>query len=118
MGMRAARKDIDGRSGHSVLYMTARDMDEAGRIVKRLVEKRLIACANMFPIRSIYRWKGNIEDSEEVGMLIKTKSSLVPKIIREVKLIHSYDVPCIISLKIDRGNKDFLRWISDETSDI
>lgn len=117
MSRRIARKKVEGHSGHSVVYMTTKDEDEAKRIIKRLMGKRLIACANMFPIRSIYRWKGNIADGEEVGVLVKTRSSLVSMVVREVRLGHSYDVPCVISFKIENGNEDFLRWIDDETTE-
>lgn len=99
----------------SMVYVTVKDIDEAKKIANHLLDHRLIACANIFPIRSIYVWKGKVEDDPEVAMIIKTRSSLVDRIMKEIKKIHSYEVPCIVSYDIIKGDKDFLNWIRDET---
>lgn len=99
----------------SMVYITAKDMDEASKIANYLLDKRLIACANLFPIRSIYSWKGKIENDDEVAMIIKTTHQNVDRIMKEVKKIHSYDVPCIVSYTVNKGDKDYLDWIRNET---
>ncbi len=99
----------------SFVYITAPTKKEAKRIAKTLVSERLAACCNIFKIESLYWWKGKIEKSGEYGIFVKTKKSLVEKIIKRVKGFHSYSVPCIISFGIEKGNKDFLNWIEEST---
>lgn len=96
--------------------MTSGSEKEANRIAEHLLKNRLIACANLFPISSIYHWNKKLVKEEEVGALLKTRSELISKVIEEIKKQHSYEIPCIISLPIKNGNKDFLSWISNETS--
>jgi len=80
-----------------------------------LIKEKLAACVNIFPINSIYKWKGKIERSKEHAAIIKTRATLARKVIKRIKKIHPYQVPCIISLKIDKGSKDFLDWIDKVT---
>ncbi|UCE37291.1 MAG: divalent-cation tolerance protein CutA [Thermoplasmata archaeon] len=100
----------------SVIYVTAKDEEEAKRIADHLLSKRLIACANMFPIKSLYWWKGEIESEGEIAMIMKTQESHKKSIISEIKTLHSYDVPCIEFFTINDGNPDYLKWIVSETS--
>lgn len=97
----------------SIIYITAGSMDEAKSIGRTLVEERLAACANIFPITSIFRWKDKIDEESEFGMLIKTRTGKVKDIERRVKQIHSYEVPCIVSFKIGSGSEDYLKWIGE-----
>jgi len=98
-----------------LIYITTKTKKEAKKIAKILVKEKLAACCNVFPIESIYRWRGKIENAKEFGMFVKTKKNLVEKIIKRAKDLHSYDIPCIISLPIRNSNKDFLKWIKRET---
>ncbi len=97
------------------IYITASDEAEARKIGKTLVEERLAACVNIHPIQSIYRWEGEIEEEGEAAMLVKTRTELVDKVIKRVKELHSYEVPCIVSLSIDKGYPDYLKWIEEST---
>jgi periplasmic divalent cation tolerance protein len=97
----------------SIIYITTGDMEEARRIGRTLIEERFAACVNIFPITSIFRWKDRIEESDEFGMIVKTRSEKVKDIENRVKEIHSYEVPCIISFKMDEGSSDYLKWIED-----
>jgi periplasmic divalent cation tolerance protein len=99
----------------SFVYITAPNKKEAKKIVEVLVSEKLAACGNIFKIDSVYWWKGKIERAGEYGIFLKTKRELVEKIIKRVKEIHSYSVPCIISFDIEKGNKDFLNWIEKST---
>ncbi len=101
---------------YSIIYITAGDMPEARKIGRILVEERLAACANIFPITSIFRWKGDIEESSEFGIIVKTRTEKVKDIEKRVKEIHSYEVPCVVSFKISEGSSDYLEWINDSVS--
>ncbi len=97
----------------SIVYITAGDMDEARKIGRKLVEGHLAACANIFPITSIFRWKGKIDEANEFGIIVKTKTEKVKEIEKRVKELHSYEVPCVVSFRIYEGSSDYLKWIED-----
>ncbi len=99
---------------YAVCYITASDEKEAEKIADMLLEKRLIACANMFPVKSRYWWKGKIAKSREFLLLCKTQMNKSEEIIKEVKKIHSYDVPCINFIPTGKGSPDFLKWVDKE----
>lgn len=99
----------------SIVYITTGNMDEAKQIARILVEKKLAACVNMFPVTSIYRWDG-IQEDYEVAMIVKTTYEQIEQIEKAVKEIHSYTVPCIISFSIDGGSRDYLQWIDDNVT--
>ena len=101
---------------HTVLFITCPNLKSAKKITRRLLNKNLVACVNILPIiRSEYWLKGKIESHSEVLMIIKTKTKLYQQIEKEVKKLHPYTVPEIISFKIDKGNEDYLNWISSVT---
>ena len=101
-----------------MVYMTAADEDEAGRIGRALVEERLAACVNVIPgMRSFYRWQGEVHDDREVVMIAKTREALLDALTARVKELHSYDCPCVVALPIAGGNPDFLDWIEAETAE-
>ncbi len=103
-------------SKRSVFYITAENMNEAEKIAKALVEKKLAACVNVIPgISSFFYWEGEVQSEKEVLLLGKTKSELVDELVQEVKEQHSYEVPCTITWDIESGNKAFLDWIGEET---
>lgn len=101
---------------YKIIYITTSNQIEAEKIAEALIKEKLAACVNYFPIKSIFRWKGKIQKENEIAMIVKTKAKLVDKITKRVKEIHSYETPCIISLSIEKGNKEFLKWIDDNTS--
>ena len=93
-------------------YITASDKREAEKIAKKLLNKKLIACANVInKVNSYFVWKNRIQNSKEIIICGKTTSKNQKKITHAVKKIHSYSVPCIIFFDIKSGNKDFLKWI-------
>jgi periplasmic divalent cation tolerance protein len=96
----------------TLVYITCKDKEEARKISKALLEKKLIACSNMFPIESMYWWKGKIEEDNEVVILAKTKEKNYEKIKEEVKKLHSYEVPCILKLSSE-ANIDYDKWVDE-----
>ena len=99
-----------------VVYITSPDEKEAAGLARALVEAKLAACVNMVSnVRSIYSWKGKVEDDRELLMIIKTQRHLFDRLASKVREIHSYDVPEIIALPIIEGSTDYLRWLKEST---
>jgi periplasmic divalent cation tolerance protein len=97
-----------------ILIVTCANAPEARRIAQAVVVKRLAACANIFDasVHSVYRWKGHVEKAREVMMFLKTTTKRLEQLEREVKRLHSYDVPELIALPIAAGSKEYLEWIA------
>ena len=95
-----------------VIYITHKNQEEAEKIVSHLLQKKLIACANFFPIKSMYWWKGNIENGNEIVSLLKTKDNLFEQIQQEVKQIHPYETPCILKIHAS-ANEEYESWIDE-----
>jgi periplasmic divalent cation tolerance protein len=99
-----------------VVFCTCANTEEAAKIARLLVEKRLAACVNILPqIRSIYRWQGAIEDSTEVLLLVKSKRELFEQLRNEIAAAHSYEVPEVIALPIVDGAESYLQWMDRQT---
>ena len=101
----------------SIVYITAASLEEAQKIGKTLVKERLAACVNIFPIQSIFRWKEKIDEANEFGMIVKTKSNKIKEIEQRVKELHSYEIPCVVSFRMDEGSDDYLEWIEESVED-
>jgi len=100
------------------VYITAGSLVEARKVGRALIEARLAACVNILEnMRSMYHWKGKVEEDREVVLIAKTRDKLMDALVDKVKSVHSYEVPCILALPVVDGNPDFLHWIEDETKD-
>ena len=100
---------------YRVIYMTTGSGEEAEVIAQLLVSEELAACVNIFNgMTSIYRWKGDLQHDTETVMIAKTTVDNVDALTQRVKSLHSYDCPCFVSLPIEGGNEEFLKWISNE----
>lgn len=99
-----------------VILVTAKDEAQAHKIAEKLVEERLIACANIVPgVQSIFRWQGKTDRAQEVLLVLKSRRRHFPAIVKTVQALHSYDVPEVIALPIVEGNKDYLKWLTEST---
>lgn len=97
-----------------VVFITCSNVFEGQRITKILVENKLAACVNLVKdIKSVYWWKGNIETSEEVLLIVKSDARVLDKLIEIVKNNHSYTIPEIIAIPIINGNPDYLKWMDE-----
>jgi len=97
---------------YAVVFTTTSSEDEARRIAKALVENRLAACVSIVKnVESVYVWRGKVEKAVEHLLIIKTREDMVPKVIDTVKKSHSYEVPEIIAIPIEKGLENYLRWI-------
>ncbi len=97
-----------------LIYVTCKDIEEAKKISKALLEKRLVACTNFFPVNSMYWWNDSINEDNEIALILKTVKEKFKDVEKEVKKIHSYKCPCVISLGIKEGSKDYLEWLKKE----
>ena len=97
------------------VFTTTDKKEEAEKITKVLIGKRLAACVQIVgPIESTYWWNGNIETAKEWLILIKSEKRLYKEIERVIKENHSYQVPEILAVPVIAGNPDYLRWLKNE----
>lgn len=99
------------------IITTVEKKKDAEKISEILLRKKVAACVQIIEnVGSHYWWEGKIEKSKEILLFIKTRAILFEKAEKIIKENHPYQVPEIISLPILKGNKDYLKWIKDETS--
>ncbi len=97
-----------------IVFVTCPNPDVAASIARTLVEERLAACGNLVPgIRSIYRWKGKIEQETETLLLLKTDAEAYPHVQSRVQALHPYEVPEILAVPVEHGLPAYLNWITD-----
>jgi len=102
-------------SEYIVVMVTVPEWEAPG-LARTLVEERLVACVNLATgLRSIYWWKGKIQDEPEVLCIMKTRSARFEALRSRVKELHSYEVPEIIALPILAGHEPYLEWITENT---
>ena len=103
--------------GFLIIFCTTGSEQEAAVLGRTLVEERLAACANSIPqIRSIYRWKEEIRDERETLLIIKSRQDLFEKIRSRIRELHSYEVPEITAVQVDKGDAAYLQWIESVTA--
>lgn len=102
-------------SEHVEIQVTCGSAEEADRIADALVARRFAACVQQLPIRSTYRWEGEVQHDDEILLLVKTRAARFADVASAVRELHSYDVPAITAVAIVRGSDDYLTWIDAET---
>ena len=96
------------------VYAVFADANEAEQIGRTVVEERLAACVNILgPIRSIYRWQGEVETADEVAAILKTTHTEAAALIARIASLHSYDVPCIVTWPVDHLLGSYADWVED-----
>lgn len=95
-----------------LVYVTCKDKKEAIKIARVLLQKKMIACANLFPMISISNWTKKIKDVKEYILILKTSKNF-NVIKREVGKIHSYKAPCILKIKV-KANDKYDKWVRNE----
>ncbi len=98
----------------SLIYVTTPTKDEALKIGRTLLEKKIAACINVWEgMESHYWWEGKIETALECVLLVKTTDDKVDAAIAVVKAMHGYTTPCAIAWKIEKGNPEYVKWLED-----
>ena len=99
------------------VYTTTDDRQEAEKIAVRLLELRLAACVQIVgPVRSIYRWKGAVESTEEWLCIVKTEDALYERLQEAITEMHHYETPQILALPVLHGSAPYLNWLREELS--
>ena len=97
-----------------IILSTTGSREEARKIARALVERKLAACVNIVGlIESVYRWKGAVETSEEFLLLIKTTGAAYERTCGLIRLLHSYELPECVQLSIEDGLPKYLEWIGE-----
>ncbi|MEM2093509.1 MAG: divalent-cation tolerance protein CutA [Candidatus Bathyarchaeia archaeon] len=100
------------KNRYCIVLVTVSSREEAEKIVRSLLEEKIIACANIIgPVFSIFWWHGRIDNAQENLILMKTKESLFSRLAERVKTLHSYQVPEIIAIPIVKGYKPYMDWL-------
>lgn len=98
-----------------VVLSTCGSAEEAASIARALVERRLAACVNIVPgVRSVYRWKGAVEEAEEWLLIVKSSQALFERLEEELRKMHSYETPEIVALPVVAGSASYLEWLGAE----
>lgn len=99
-----------------ILILTTTDKKLiAAKIGNQLLKQKLIACYSVLPpMESSYWWKGKIRNEKEYQIILKTRKENYSKIEKLIKSLHNYDLPEVISIKIDKAGKDYLTWLKRE----
>ncbi len=103
---------MNNKSKLIFVYITASNSAEAETLSKALLQKKLIACSNVFPeIKSFYHWDGEIQSSSECVMICKSTSNQFEAIKNLVTELHSYDTPCVVSIPLEGSHPPFADWL-------
>lgn len=97
----------------AIIYITHSSEAEAKRVSDHLLQKKMIACANIFPITSAYWWQSTIQHENEWVAVVKTTRENWEKVKSEIEKVHSYEVPCIMKFEVE-ANAAYEKWIRDE----
>ena len=98
-----------------IVVTTVRAEDDARRLAATLIGRRLIACATMIPVVSMYRWEGMVESEAEVQVIFKTTPGLASEAADAIAELHTYDLPEIVTFQA-ASSAEYAAWVSDETS--
>lgn len=95
-----------------LVIMTATNKEAAAKIFRRLLDEKLIACANiMGPVSSLFWWENKIDEAKEFLVFMKSHKRLFQRLSSRIKEIHSYQVPEVIALPIIEGSPPYLEWL-------
>lgn len=101
-----------------LVLTTVADAAAAERLARRLVDERLIACANLVPgLTSVYRWKGSVQAESEVLLLMKTPRARVDRLFERAAELHPYEVPELLALPVEAGLEAYCHWVAAEVNE-
>ncbi|MBI4399969.1 divalent-cation tolerance protein CutA [Candidatus Micrarchaeota archaeon] len=95
------------------VYITFPTNEEAKKLGRILIKEKLAKCINIHKIFSIYPWKGRLCEEDEFVMLAKTSERKYKKLEKRIKELHSYELPPIVAIKVEKGHRKFISWVED-----
>jgi periplasmic divalent cation tolerance protein len=103
--------------GVRLILSTFADEASASSAIRSLLDERLIACGSIVPgVRSVYRWKGNIEESAEVRVILKTTAESASRCSARLAALHPYEVPEIVEVEPTSTSPSYAFWIRESLS--
>ena len=103
-------------TGISVVLVSVPDLEVGRRLARALLDERLVACANLVPgVTSLYHWECEVQEDDEVLLVMKTRSGLVPRLSERIPELHPYELPEVLALRVTDGLPAYCRWVLDET---
>ncbi len=112
MGIRNNVSDV-------VVLTTLPSAEDARSLVRSLVTDRLVACGTILDhARSIYRWRGKLEETSEALVILKTHSSCWDELQSTIQKLHPYDVPELLALPVEAGLPAYLDWVAEQTGEV
>jgi periplasmic divalent cation tolerance protein len=101
----------------SLVLIAVKNKAEARRMAEKLVSEKLAACVSTIPnVTSVYRWRGKVERAREVMLVAKTSAKKLDRLIHRIKELHSYEIPEILVLRVERGLSEYLKWLEESLS--
>lgn len=97
-----------------LLYVTHPSKPEAVQLSAKLLNERLIACMNYFPIESMYHWDSRLVNNQEIVTIYKTIPENLEAVQSMIEKNHKYTTPCIIQLSTVNANESYEQWIRSE----
>jgi periplasmic divalent cation tolerance protein len=99
-------------SAHVVALSTVGSAEDADRLARALVERRLAACVNVVPgVVSHYRWQGELQRDEERLLVIKTRAERIEALREALRELHPYELPELVAFEITAGSAEYLKWL-------
>jgi periplasmic divalent cation tolerance protein len=97
------------------VFITINDRAKAKEIAEKLLDKSLAACVQIIgPLTSLYKWEGKLIEDQEWLLIAKSNKTHYPELEKQVKAIHVYEVPEILTVTVENGNEDYLNWLNRE----
>ena len=100
-----------------IVLATASSKKEATKIARAMIEENRAACVNILPgVTSIYHWQGKVQNSQEVLLIFKTTKRQYSELEKSICAMHSYEVPEVISISVNKGWPPYVDWVMGKTT--
>ena len=109
------KKQDDGAEKELCVILSTVPAAGSAAMAKSLVDRRLVACVNVVPVRSYYQWNGDFCEEDEHLLIVKTRKERTDEVLSEIRLLHPYEVPEIIVLPVSAGYLPYIQWVYQET---
>ena len=106
---------LDRSYEYVIVFTTVASEEQATAIATSLLNDKLAACINIFPVQSLYTWKGEMAREREWQLIIKTRQQLFSELSAKISSLHEYEVPEIIIIPVVDGSPPYLQWLANST---